>query len=283
MSDDVESMLNSDDLFFLMGPCVIESEGIMEKAAEELASLRESFDIPVVFKSSFDKANRTSVDSYRGPGIEEGLKTLEAIGEAYDFPLITDIHEPRQADPVADVVDVLQIPAFLCRQTDLLVAAGETGLPVNVKKGQFLDPESMTHSMKKVRHPDTSNRNHLATERGSVFGYNRWVVDMRNLVTMREDDVSIVYDATHSVQLPGARGGSSGGQREFIAPQARSAVAAGIDGVFMETHPDPEEALCDGPNMLPLEKAEQVVESLLSIHEVTGKYRRKRIIEEEDS
>lgn len=283
MQNDVESMLTSDELFFLMGPCVIESDGIMKKAAEELATLRESYSIPIVFKSSFDKANRTSVESYRGPGLEDGLRTLETIGEEFEFPLITDIHEPHQADPVSDVVDVLQIPAFLCRQTDLITAAGETGLPVNIKKGQFLDPKSMTHSIKKVRHPENSNEHHLATERGSVFGYNRWVVDMRNLVTMREENVSVVYDATHSIQLPGARGGSSGGQREFIAPQARSAVATGIDGVFMETHPDPDEALCDGPNMLPLEKAEVVVESLLEIHEVTGEFRDQQVIEDDAS
>ncbi|MFB6347607.1 MAG: 3-deoxy-8-phosphooctulonate synthase [bacterium] len=281
MSVDVESMLQSDDLFFIMGPCVIESDPIMKKAADELASLREEFSLPVIFKSSFDKANRTSLDSFRGPGLQQGLKTLEMIGDEYDFPLITDIHEPHQAEPVSEVVDVLQIPAFLCRQTDLIVEAGETGCPVNIKKGQFLDPESMTHSLDKVRNPENSNDYHLATERGSVFGYNRWVVDMRNLVTMREANTSIVYDATHSVQLPGARGGASGGQREFIAPQARAAVAVGIDGVFMETHPDPDEALCDGPNMLPLDQAETVVESLLAIHDLTGQNRQNQLIQDD--
>lgn len=275
----IETMLESDELFFLLGPCVIESEDVMNQAADRLAELRDRMGIPIVFKSSFDKANRTSVDSFRGPGLVEGLKILENIGEEYDFPLITDVHEPSQAEPVGEVVDILQIPAFLCRQTDLIVAAGETGQPVNIKKGQFLDPNSMHHSLEKVRHPEESNSHHLATERGSVFGYNRWVVDMRNLVTMREDNVLIVYDATHSIQLPGAQGDTSGGQREFIAPQARAAVAVGLDGIFMETHPHPEEALCDGPNMIPLDKLEDVLQSLLDLHEVAGDFRHQRMIE----
>lgn len=273
--------IGGDSLFLIAGPCVIEDESIMRKAAEELAELRDEFGVPILYKSSFDKANRTSIDSYRGPGMEEGLRILESIGEEFDFPLLTDIHEPHQADPVAEVVDVLQIPSFLCRQTDLVVAAGETGKPVNVKKGQFLDPESMSSLVDKVR--STGNDDTLVTERGTVFGYNRWVVDMRNLVTMRDADSLVVYDATHSVQLPGAKGDSSGGQRQHIAPQARAAVAVGIDGLFMETHPNPDDALCDGPNMLPIDKAKPLVEDLLAIHGSTGDYRNQMLIEADDS
>lgn len=283
MFRDVQTMLESDELFFILGPCVIESDSVMKKTAEELAKIREELDVPIIFKSSFDKANRTSVDSYRGPGLVEGLKILEEVGSTFDFPLITDVHEPSQAKPAGEVVDVLQIPAFLCRQTDLIVAAGETGCPVNIKKGQFLDPESMKHSLKKARHPEEAHEYQLATERGAVFGYNRWVVDMRNLVTMRQEKTSIVYDATHSIQLPGAQGKSSGGQREFIAPQARAAVAVGLDGIFMESHPAPDDALCDGPNMIPLDRLREVLRSLLDLHEVAGKYRHERMIEGDSS
>lgn len=270
-------LFEDDELFFLLGPCVIEKRDLMMRTAERLAELRDDLNLTVVFKSSFDKANRTSIDSYRGPGLEAGLKLLEEIGETHDFPLITDIHEPRQAEPVAEVVDVLQIPAFLCRQTDLVTAAGRTGRPVNIKKGQFLDPGSMTSLVEKVHR--TGNHNTMVTERGTFFGYGRWVVDMRNLVKMRAADSAVVYDATHSVQLPGARGDASGGQRQFIAPQARAAVAVGIDGIFMETHPNPDAAQCDGPNMIPLDRLEPLLRSLRAIHDETGDYRDRLLIE----
>lgn len=271
-------LFEDDELFFLLGPCVIEKRDLMMRTAERLAELRDELDLTVIFKSSFDKANRTSIDSYRGPGLEAGLKLLEEIGETHDFPLITDIHEPRQAEPVAEVVDVLQIPAFLCRQTDLVTAAGRTGRPVNIKKGQFLDPGSMTSLVEKVHR--TGNENTMVTERGTFFGYGRWVVDMRNLVKMRAADSAVVYDATHSVQLPGARGDASGGQRQFIAPQARAAVAVGIDGVFMETHPNPDSALCDGPNMIPLDRLEPLLRSLRALHDEAADYRDRLLIEE---
>ena len=280
-SDRLKEILNGDDLFFLAGPCVIEDEQTMRRSAEQLSETRDELGVPIIYKSSFDKANRTSIDSYRGPGLEEGLRVLEMIGEEYDFPLITDIHEPDQAAPAAEVVDVLQIPSFLCRQTDLVVAAGETGKPVNIKKGQFLDPHSMSSLVEKVR--STGNEQTLVTERGTVFGYNRWVVDMRNLVEMRESDSRVVYDATHSIQLPAARGDSSGGQRQHIAPQARAAVAVGIDGVFMETHPDPSDALCDGPNMLPIEQFKPLVRDLVEIHHISGPYRDKMLIRPEEA
>lgn len=273
----MNQLLDREDLFFLLGPCVIEERDLMMRTARQLAELREDMQVPVVFKSSFDKANRTSIDSYRGPGLEDGLKLLEEIGDTFDFPLTTDIHEPSQAEPVAEVVDVLQIPAFLCRQTDLVTAAARTDRIVNVKKGQFLDPGSMTSIVEKAHR--TGNEKTMVTERGTFFGYQRWVVDMRNLVKMRDADSAVVYDATHSVQLPGARGDASGGQREFIAPQARAAVAVGIDGVFMETHPDPDAALCDGPNMIPLDRVRPLLESLRAIHAETGDYRDQLLVE----
>ncbi len=247
----------------------------MFKTAEELSRLAEKYQLPLIYKSSFDKANRTSLDSYRGPGLKRGLKILSRIKQRYKLPLITDIHLPQQAEPVAEVVDFLQIPAFLCRQTDLLVAAARTGLPVNLKKGQFLDPDSLKHSVEKLR--QTAHHSQLmVTERGSFFGYNRWVVDMRNLVQMRETGAAVVYDATHSVQLPGGKDGSSGGQRQFIFPLARAAVATGIDGIFMEIHPQPETARCDADNMLPLKQLEPIIKSLVELHQLTRNYRKKK-------
>ena len=268
MSENIVSKyLQSEELFFFLGPCVIENESIMMEAGEQIAQLRDKLGLNVVFKSSFDKANRTSLDSYRGPGLDEGLKLLQQVGQQFDLPLITDIHLPDQAAPAADAVDALQVPAFLSRQTDLLVAAAETGLPVNVKKGQFLDPGSARHTMEKVLQTSPLAR-HAITERGNFFGYNRWVVDMRNLVDMRADDVAVIYDATHSIQTPAGKGGESGGDRRFIFPLARAAVATGVDGLFMETHPRLEEALCDAENMLPLNDAEKVITKLLEINEV---------------
>jgi 2-dehydro-3-deoxyphosphooctonate aldolase (KDO 8-P synthase) len=249
------------------------------ETAEVLARLRDRESLELIFKSSFDKANRTSIDSYRGPGMESGLRLLEEVGEQFDLPLVTDIHRPDQAEPVAEVVDLLQIPAFLSRQTDLLVAAAETGSPVNVKKGQFLAPEDMDTILEKARRQ--GNEDLMVTERGTVFGYHNWVVDMTGLITMRESGAAVVYDATHSIQLPAGEGTSSGGEREFIAPQARAAVGVGVDAVFMETHPNPDEALSDGPNMLPLDRFERVVRQLVEVHRVTGKRREERVITDE--
>lgn len=271
-----DTLIGGEELAFLAGPCAIESRDLVLETAEVLAEFQEETGLPFVFKSSFDKANRTSIDSYRGPGMEAGLEVLEEVQEQFGLPLVTDIHEPHQAEPVAEIVDVLQIPAFLSRQTDLLVAAARTGLPVNLKKGQFLAPEDIDVILEKARRQN--NHDLMVTERGTVFGYNNWVVDMTGLVTMRESGAGVVYDATHSIQLPSSEGTSSGGEREFIAPQARAAVAAGIDAVFMETHPRPDEALCDGPNMLPLDRFETVVNQLVEVHDVTGRYRRERVI-----
>lgn len=219
---------------------------------EAAAALKEIFlqaGVPLIFKSSFDKANRSSGASYRGVGMAEGLSILAEVRERYDVPVITDIHLPEQAMPVAEVVDMLQIPAFLCRQTDLLLAAAATGKPVNIKKGQFLSPWEMRHVLAKAR--STGNERICLCERGSSFGYNNLVVDMRGLEIMKATGAPVIFDATHSVQLPGAGDGKSGGQREFVAALARAAVAVGVAGLFLETHPDPDAAPCDGPNMLP--------------------------------
>ena len=240
---------NSSPLSVIAGPCAIEGR---QQALEAAAALKEIFlqaGVPLVFKSSFDKANRSSGASYRGVGMAEGLSILAEVRERYDVPVITDIHLPEQAIPVAEAVDMLQIPAFLCRQTDLLLAAAATGKPVNIKKGQFLSPWEMRHVLAKAR--STGNERICLCERGSSFGYNNLVVDMRGLEIMKKTGHPVIFDATHSVQLPGAGDGKSGGQREFVAPLARAAVAVGVAGLFLETHPDPDAAPCDGPNMLP--------------------------------
>lgn len=233
----------------IAGPCAIEGR---QQTLEAAAALKEIFlqaGVPLIFKSSFDKANRSSGASYRGVGMTEGLSILAEVRERYDVPVITDIHLPEQAIPVAEAVDMLQIPAFLCRQTDLLLAAAATGKPVNIKKGQFLSPWEMRHVLAKAR--STGNERICLCERGSSFGYNNLVVDMRGLEIMKTTGHPVIFDATHSVQLPGAGDGKSGGQREFVAPLARAAVALGVAGLFLETHPDPDAAPCDGPNMLP--------------------------------
>lgn len=233
----------------IAGPCAIEGR---QQTLEAAAALKEIFlqaGVPLIFKSSFDKANRSSGASYRGVGMTEGLSILAEVRERYDVPVITDIHLPEQAIPVAEAVDMLQIPAFLCRQTDLLLAAAATGKPVNIKKGQFLSPWEMRHVLAKAR--STGNERICLCERGSSFGYNNLVVDMRGLEIMKTTGHPVIFDATHSVQLPGAGDGKSGGQREFVAPLARAAVAVGVAGLFLETHPDPDAAPCDGPNMLP--------------------------------
>lgn len=240
---------NTDPLSVIAGPCAIEGR---QQTLEAAAALKEIFlqaGVPLIFKSSFDKANRSSGASYRGVGMAEGLSILAEVRERYDLPVITDIHLPEQAIPVAEVVDMLQIPAFLCRQTDLLLAAAATGKPVNIKKGQFLSPWEMRHVLAKAC--STGNERICLCERGSSFGYNNLVVDMRGLEIMKATGHPVIFDATHSVQLPGAGDGKSGGQRKFVAALARAAVAVGVAGLFLETHPDPDAAPCDGPNMLP--------------------------------
>ena len=248
------------------GPCVLESEGLAREVAAALKEIAGRLGISFVFKSSFDKANRTSLDSYRGPGLEEGLKILGDIRQDYNVPVISDIHEVQQVKVVSEVLDVLQIPAFLCRQTDLLVAAAQSWKTINLKKGQFVSPWDMENAVNKIR--ASGNKNLMLCERGFALGYNNLVVDMRSLPVMRSLGCPVIFDATHSVQLPGGAGGSSGGQREFIPPLARAAVAAGLEGIFMEVHPQPEKALCDGPNSMPLDRVESLLKMLLKIHAV---------------
>ncbi len=250
---------NTGALTLIAGPCVIESEEHVDYLSREIAKLG-----PYIFKASFDKANRSSVNSYRGPGVKEGLRILKRVHDS-GIPVLTDIHEPAQAALAAEAVDILQIPAFLCRQTDLLVEAGRTGRVVNIKKGQFVSPHDIRLAAEKVA--STGNNKIMLTERGSSFGYNNLVVDMRGLAIMREFGWPVVFDATHSVQLPGAAGTASGGQPQFIAPLARAAVAAGVDAVFMEVHEAPERALSDGANALRLDLLGPLWRSLLRIHE----------------
>jgi len=252
--------------FLLAGPCVIETESLILDTAGHLKEITEALDIPFVFKASFDKANRSSVSSYRGPGIEEGLRILSEVKSQLGLPVVTDIHEDTPLDEVASVVDILQTPAFLCRQTNFIVAAAATGKPVNIKKGQFLSPWEMSNVVEKAR--STGNEQIMVCERGFSFGYNNLVSDMRSLAVMRETGAPVVYDATHSVQLPGGQGGSSGGQREFVPVLARAAVAAGISGLFMETHPDPANALSDGPNAVPLEHMKRLLTELKALDDL---------------
>ena len=258
--------VGADKPFFLIaGPCVIESEQLAMDTAGALKELTSELQIPFIYKSSFDKANRSSHDSYRGPGIDAGLKVLANVKEKIDVPVLTDIHEDTPLDEVASVVDVLQTPAFLCRQTNYIQAVAKTGLPVNIKKGQFLAPWDMAHVVEKAR--AVGNDKIMVCERGASFGYNYLVSDMRSLVVMQETGAPVVFDATHSVQMPGGGGKVSGGQREFVPALARAAMAVGISGLFMETHPDPEKALSDGPNSWPLEKMKELLETLKTIDE----------------
>jgi 2-dehydro-3-deoxyphosphooctonate aldolase (KDO 8-P synthase) len=247
----------------IAGPCVLESAELSFAVAEFLSSLASRLSIPVIFKGSFDKANRSSVRSYRGPGEREGLRILAEVKSRCGLAVTTDIHEPRQAASAAEVVDILQIPAFLCRQTDLIIAAGETGIPVNIKKGQFMAPWDMANAVEKI--VSTGNRAVLVTERGTSFGYNNLVVDFRGIPSIREKICPAIFDATHSVQLPGGAGNVSSGERHFIYPLSRAAVAAGADGLFLEIHPDPARALSDGLNSLPLRDVEPLVRSVLAI------------------
>ena len=250
-------------LAFIAGPCVIESETHALRMARALSALARDRGVPYVFKSSFDKANRSSIESFRGPGLEEGLRILKAVKSGVGVPVLADVHEPAQAEAAADVLDIIQIPAFLCRQTDLLVAAGRTGRPVNIKKGQFLSPWEIRHAIDKVR--SAGNEKILLTERGTTFGYQNLVVDFRSLAIMRGFGYPVIMDATHSVQHPGGLGNRSGGDAEFIPLLARAAAAAGIDALFCEVHDDPEAAKSDGPNSLPLGSVEPLLRQDLSI------------------
>ncbi len=254
-------------LFLVAGPCVIESEAHVRKMADALQQITSDLEVPLIFKASYDKANRTSVKSFRGPGLKEGVRILGALAKETGLPVLTDVHQPEHCAVAAEAADVLQIPAFLCRQTDLLVAAGKTGRAVNIKKGQFVAPWDMTHPLEKVR--STGNERVFLTERGSSFGYNNLVVDFRSLVVMREL-APVVFDGTHSVQQPSAADGVSGGQPVFIPPLARAAVAAGVDGVFLEVHDDPAHAKSDGANALDLKLLKPLLETLLKIHEAAG-------------
>lgn len=252
-------------LLLVAGPCVIENEQLALSIAERLKEMTSSLPLQLIFKASFDKANRTNVDSYRGPGLEEGLRILDKVRQQVGVPVTTDIHESHQAAPVAEVCELLQVPAFLARQTDLLVAAAATGRAVNVKKGQFLAPWDMKHVVGKLSASGCENV--LLCERGTFFGYGRLVNDMKALPQMRELGTPIVFDATHSVQEPGGLGAASGGNRAMVEPMARAATAIGVDGLFFETHPDPDAALSDGPNMVPLDQFARLVERIVRIRE----------------
>lgn len=262
-------LIGDNKLTILAGPCAIESQGILNETADVLKSICQKLDINYVFKSSFDKANRSSINSFRGPGIKKGLEMLSEVKEKYNLPIVTDIHTPEQADIVAKVADILQIPAFLCRQTDLLVAAAKTGKIVNIKKGQFLAPEQMKSLTQKVI--DSGNNNIMLTDRGTTFGYNNLVSDFRSIMIMKQFGFPVVFDATHSVQMPGSNGDSTGGDRRFVPLLAKCAMAAGADVLFFEVHPDPDKALCDGPNMLSLKDAENVFAKCKEIFEVVRK------------
>ncbi len=257
--------IEEDGPFFLIaGPCVIENEETTLKVAAFLKETSQIMDIPVIFKTSYDKANRTSLDSYRGPGLDRGLEIIQKIKEKTELPVLSDIHEADDIEKAADVLDVIQIPAFMCRQTNLLLSAAKTGLPINIKKGQFLSPGEMGPAIQKIT--STGNQRILVTERGTSFGYNNLVVDMRSIAIMKDFGFPVVFDATHSVQLPGGCGSSSGGQREFVGHLSRAAVAAGAHGVFLEVHPHPDSALCDGPNSLPLDQVRPLLKMLQEIH-----------------
>jgi 2-dehydro-3-deoxyphosphooctonate aldolase (KDO 8-P synthase) len=253
-------------LCLIAGPCVIENEEITLYTAQRLKEICAELRIPLIFKSSYDKANRTSLSSFRGPGLDRGLRTLSDIKSRLQLPVLADIHSVDEIKPASEVLDVLQIPAFLCRQTDLVLAAAKTGRAVNIKKGQFLAPWDMKNILDKAA--STGNRNIFITERGTSFGYNNLVVDIRSFPILSSFGYPVIFDVTHSLQLPGGRGTCSGGQREFAAPLARAAVAAGVDGLFMEVHPEPDKALCDGPNMIPLDELPQMLKELKSIHEL---------------
>ncbi len=256
-------------LFVMAGPCVIEDPERVLRIGREMKAICSRLGLPYIFKASFDKANRSSWKSFRGPGLTEGLKILKAVKEELQIPIVSDIHDASQAEPAAEVLDILQIPAFLCRQTDLLQAAARTGKCINVKKGQFMAPSDMKNVAEKISHE--GNENIILTERGVSLGYHNLVVDMRSFPIMREFGYPVVFDATHSVQLPGGAGTHSSGQRQFIGNLARAAAGSGIDGVFMEVHDNPEEALCDGPNMLYLTQVEGLLRDMMAIKAIADK------------
>jgi 2-dehydro-3-deoxyphosphooctonate aldolase (KDO 8-P synthase) len=253
-------------LFIIAGPCVIESEEIVFYTAERLKETCRTIGLPLLFKSSYDKANRTSLSSFRGPRLEKGLRILSDVRSKFDIPVISDIHSVEEIKPASEVLDALQVPAFLCRQTDIILSASRTGKPVNVKKGQFLSPWDVKNIVDKFT--STGNHNLFITERGTSFGYNNLVVDFRGLPVIRSLGYPVIFDVTHSLQLPGGQGSCSGGQSEFAEPLARAAVAVGVDGLFMEVHPEPDKALCDGPNMLKLDEVEKLLEAVKAIHDL---------------
>ncbi len=253
----------------IAGPCVIENEDITLTTAQKLKEICSASGLPFVFKSSYDKANRTSVKSFRGPGMEKGLRALAGVKSKLKIPVISDIHSIEEIKPAAEVLDALQIPAFLCRQTDLIIAAAKTGKPVNIKKGQFLAPWDIKNIIEKFT--STGNKNLFITERGASFGYNNLVVDFRGFPIIRSFGYPLIFDVTHSLQLPGGQGSSSGGQREFAEPLARAAVAVGVDGLFLEVHPEPDKALCDGPNMIALENVSNLLKIIKNIHNLISK------------
>ena len=255
-------------LFLIAGPCVIESEDMTLRVAEELKNVCIKLGVPFIFKSSFDKANRSSNSTFRGFGMEEGLRILEKVKAQFEIPVLTDIHTIDQVKPVSEIVDVLQTPAFLCRQTDFITAVAKSGRPVNIKKGQFLAPNDMAQVVNKAKEANGNKDNIMVCERGVSFGYNTLVSDMRSLSIMRETNCPVVFDATHSVQQPGGKGDRSGGQSEYVPLLARAAVASGISGVFMETHPNPKEALSDGPNAVPLDNMSELLGTLKDIDEL---------------
>ncbi|MDI6890582.1 MAG: 3-deoxy-8-phosphooctulonate synthase [Thermodesulfovibrionales bacterium] len=257
-------------LFIIAGPCVIESEDIVFSTTERLKEICKGFGLPLLFKSSYDKANRTSLNSYRGPGIDRGLKILSDVRSRFNIPVISDVHSVEEVKPAAEILDALQIPAFLCRQTDLILAASKTGKPVNIKKGQFLAPWDIKNVIDKF--VSTGNHNLFITERGTSFGYNNLVVDFRGLSIMRSFGYPVIFDVTHSLQLPGGQGSCSGGQREYAEPLARAAVVVGVDGLFMEVHPEPDKALCDGPNMIKLTEVEKVLTTIKAIYELVKSF-----------
>ena len=252
-------------IMLIAGPCVIESEENVMLIAKTMKEIAERLNLDYYFKASFDKANRTSINSYRGPGIEEGLRILKKVKDTFGLKIATDIHEPWQAEKAAEVADIIQIPAFLCRQTDLLVAAAKTGKLINVKKAQFLEPWDMANVVKKIE--DSGNKNIMLCERGTAFGYNTLVVDMTGIVEMKKFGYPVVMDATHSVQKPGGKGNATGGNREYVEPLAKAAIAAGADALFFEVHPDPDNALSDGPNMVKLDEFEEMLKRIIRVYD----------------
>ena len=257
-----------DEFKLLAGPCVIESEELILKIAEQMSVIVERLGVDYYFKASFDKANRTSIKSFRGPGMEEGLRILQKVKDTYGLKIVTDIHEPWQAEPVSKVADIIQIPAFLCRQTDILVAAARTGKIINVKKAQFLAPWDMKNVVTKLE--ESGNCNIMLCERGTSFGYNTLVVDMTGICELKKLGYPVVFDATHSVQKPGGKGTTTGGNREYVEPLAKAAIAVGVDALFFEVHPNPDEALSDGSNMVRLDKIEEMLKRILAVYEVVG-------------